>query len=228
MTYEEIYDDIVENCWPGVGGNPPQNMPARIRTKVRSCHRMINRDFNFWFTLTSGTITTVAGQSVYDLPELYKEMERAYFTISGQTYGGPVLNQIDITDGLDRAYHTDDTQVEYPSSFMVNGSQIILYPAPSTTGYTLNLYYWTFLPVIDIDTQANFEANAEDDIALYCGEAIVAWVTSKIKLMQNEWQESELYLRDYNIFIEGAIQEDMHRRAIPHNRAPYTTEFYDD
>jgi hypothetical protein len=46
--------------------------------------------------------------------------------------------------------------------------------------------------------------------------------------MQNEWQESELYLRDYNVYIEGAMQEDVHRRAIPHNRAPYTTEFYDD
>lgn len=222
MTYEEIYNEIVEQCFPGVGGNPPENMPAVIMRKVRSCQRMINRDFPFWFTLVTDTLNTVEDQSVYaltGLTYLFKEIERVWFTVDGQTYGTAPLTQLDITDSLDRGFQMDSTTVEYPTSFMIDGSNLVLYPTPSEVR-VLNLLYWRFLPSVPIDTFAEFIAY-EDDIGEYCGEAIVAWVTSKIKLMQGEAQESELYLRDFNTFIEGAMQEDKYRRSIPQNVAPY-------
>lgn len=221
MTYAEIYADIIENCFPGVGGNPPENMVMPILRKIRTCVRMINRDYPFWFLIGLTTINTVADTFRYNLPDDFKEVEKLWYTIDNQTYGSEPLNRLDLTEHIDRGYQLSSATVEYPPNFRIDGNYLYLYPTPSDAR-VLNMLYWIFLAPINITSYANFLTNAEDDIALYCGEAIVNWVSSKVKLMQNEWQASELFLRDFNDAIQGAMQEDKFRRQMPENVAPYS------
>ena len=225
MTYGEIYDMIVENCWPGVA-DIPQNMPAILRNKIRQCQRKLNREYNFWFSLAVNTITTVADQSEYDLPADFKEMEKCYFTVDGQSYGTPVLSQVDLTDHLDRGMQQVSYSTEYPSKFRIDGTHLHLYPAPSEIR-TLNLVYWKFLPLVTITSDALFRAFAEDDIGLYCDEAIIYNVTMQIKLMQDEWQSASMYKDMYYEALQGAMQEDKFRRSIPETIAPYKTNIED-
>ena len=217
MTYGEIYDEICLNCWPGVAAIP-ETMPAFLRNKIRSAQRMINRDYNFWFLITTTTIATVAGTQAYNLPTDFKEIEKAWFTVYLQNYGKPVLTQIDIADHIDRGYQVSDSQVEYPEVFRIDGLQLHLYPLPSDVR-TLNLLYWQFLELVDITVVATFEAY-EDAISIYCGEAIVYYVTSLVKLQQDEVAAAQAYRQLYVEAIQGAMQEDKRRRAIPETIAP--------
>lgn len=217
MTYGEIYTEIINHCFPGVV--PPVNMPAIIRSKIKSAHRMINRDYNFWFTLGVSTIATVASQRSYALPDNFKDIERVYFTIYLQSYNGYPLEQLNLTDHLDYGLQTSVSSTEYPDKFRIDGANIDLYPLPSEVR-TLNVLYWRFLPVLVIDP-ANLDTtftNFTDDISEYCDEAIIYYVSHVVKLMQDEWQSASLYKELYAEALQGAMQEDKTRRAIPENR----------
>jgi hypothetical protein len=214
MTYGEIYEEICFMCWPG--DDPPDNIPAYLRRKILTARRMINRQYNFWFTLATAEIETVPEQGNYDLPEDYKEIEKTYFNIYNQTFTGPVLRQIELTDHIDLGLMRTGQFVEYPSLVRIDGSSLYLYPAPSHER-TLNLLYWKFLPVIavaDMDDE-------EDDISIFCSQAIIYHVASDIKLQENEWQTAQVYRQRFEEEIEGAMQEDKVRRSIPETRAPY-------
>ena len=221
MTYGEMYDEIVQNCWPGVAAIP-QNMPGILRSKIRLAQRKINRDYNFWFTLTAGTINTVASQQAYDLPTDFKDIEKGWFDVDGQNYGTPVLGQLDLMDHIDRGLHTSYAETEYPTQFRIDGANIYFYPIPSEIR-VFNLLYWRFLPLVPITSDALFRAFAEDDIGVYCSEAIIFHVSMQIHLMMNEWQAAAMYRDLYTEAIEGAMQEDKARRSIPEAIAPYNS-----
>jgi hypothetical protein len=221
MTYGEIYDEICQHCFPGV--TPPINMPPIIRQKIKSAHRMLNRDYPFWFSLTTNTITTIAGTQTYLLPTDYREMEKAFFTIYLQTYGGSCLTQLDITDHLDRGLQYSSSQTEYPTQFRIDGTYLYLYPIPSEVR-TLNLLYWKFLTPLNI-TVATLATNFTpftDDISEFCAECIIYYVASVVKLMQDEWQSSASYKQLFIESLEGAMHEDKIRRSIPEIVAPWT------
>jgi hypothetical protein len=214
MTYGEIYDEICFMCWPG--DEPPENIPGFIRRRILSARRMINRNYNFWFTLKTEALLTEAEVQTVALPDDYKEIEKVYFTIEGQNYGGPVLRQIDLVDHIDLGLQKVDMSTEYPDAMRIDGSNLYLYPKPSHIR-TLNLLYWSFLPtveVVDFDT-------TEDSISIYCGQAIIYHVAADIKLQENEWQTAQSYRQRFEEEIEGAMQEDKVRRSIPEARAPY-------
>lgn len=217
MTYGEIYNEIILNCFPGVA-LPPENMPAFIRSKIRGTQRMINRDYPFWFTVSLATIVTAVGTQSYALPTDFKEIEKAWFTVEGQSYGRPVLTQLDIADHIDMGLQTSDAQVEYPEIFRIDGSMIYFYPIPSEIR-TCNILYWQFLDLVDTTVVATFNAY-EDDISIYCAEAIIYYVTSLIKLQQNEWEASAAFKQLYYEAMQGAMQEDKRRRSIPETIAP--------
>lgn len=217
MTYAEIYDEIVSLCFPGVP--VPENMPVYIRNKIRTAQRNINRDYNFWFTIAIATITTVAGTQQYALPTNFKDIEEVWFTVQGQAYGTPPLNRKDITQHIQEGLHESNYTTEYPTDYRIDGANIYLYPVPKEIR-TLNIMYWSFLPAVPVDTDANFRAYAEDAIGLYCGEAIVFNVISQIKLAQDEWQSSTIYKQLYLEALEGAMSEDKIRRQIPENIYP--------
>jgi len=212
MTYGEIYDEIMLKAFTTT---PPENMPAYIRRKIRACQRMINRDYNFWFTLITTTITTIPNQRVYALPERFKEIEKTYFQINLQNYMGPVLTQIGLVQDMDYNLLTDNTAVEYPNTMKIDGSNIHLYPLPNAVRI-LYLTYWKFLLPVEIDDIAVFRAYS-DDFSVYCCEAIIFHIMADIKLDQNEWQASQMYKQEYQIAIEGARFEDTVRRSIPEN-----------
>jgi hypothetical protein len=219
MTYGEIYNEICENVWPGVAAIP-ENMPAILRNRIKQAQRMINRDYNFWFSLDVATITTAASVQSYALPADFKEIEKCYFTVDGQSYGTPILSQLDLTDHLDRGLHESVYETEYPNQFRIDGMYLYFYPVPSEIR-VLNILYWKFLPLVTTTTDAAFRAFAEDDIGLYCAEALIAYVSMRIKLMQNEWQAATMYKELFVESIEGARQEDKVRRSIPEAIAPY-------
>jgi hypothetical protein len=214
MTYGEIYEEICFMCWPG--DVPPENIPAFLRRKILSARRMINRGYNFWFTLKTEELTTIPSVGVLPLPDDFKEIEKTYFSIHNQDYSGPVLRQLDITDHIDLGLLRVDLEVEYPDMVRIDGSSLYLYPKPSEER-TLNLFYWSFLPNIDM---ADFDT-AEDDISIYCSQAIIYHVASDVKLQENEWQTAQVYRQRFEEEIEGAMQEDKVRRSIPETRAPY-------
>lgn len=215
MTYGEIYDEIMLKAFPGSA--PPENMPAYIRRKIKACQRMINRDYNFWFTIVNSTITTIANQRSYVLPILpmFKEMENAYFTVNLQSYATAPLRQIGIDQHITYGYVQDSSAVEYPTAFRIDGINLELYPLPSEAR-TLNLFYWSFLPSVDITDVVVFNAYT-DAISEYCCEAIIFYIMADIKLDQNEWQASQMYKQEYLQAIEGARFEDTVRRQIPEN-----------
>jgi len=220
MTYGEIYDEICEHCWPGVV--PPVNMPAIIRSKIKTAQRMINRNYNFWFTLMSLQLNTVASQRSYDLrtlalPYEVKEIERAYFTVYLQNYYNSPLTRLELTEHLDAGLNLSVNSVEYPDKFRLDGRSLELYPLPSEERQ-LNLLCWKFLPLVDITNVTTFEAY-EDDISIYCSDAIIYYVVSLVKLMQDEWQSSAMYKQLFIEAIEGSMQEDVARRAMPENNA---------
>jgi len=218
MTYGEIYDEICQHCWPGV--IPPANMPAIVRQKIKSAQRMINRDYPFWFTLGTGVINTVASQRTYALPADYREMERAYFTVYLQSYYNPPLVEIGLTDHLDAGLNLSVSTTEYPEKFRIDGTNIDLYPLPNDVR-DLNILYWRFLPQVNITpaTIATLFTPYEDDISIYCAEAMIYYVVHTIKLMQDEWQSSAMYKQLFIEAIEGSMSEDKARRSIPENRA---------
>lgn len=220
MTYGEIYDEIILNCFPGVAA-PPENMPAFVRSKIRGTQRMINRDYPFWFTIGTDTIATVASTQAYDLPDDFKEIEKAWFTVEGQSYGRPVLTQLDIADHIDMGLQTSESEVEYPDMFRIDGAQIHFYPIPSEIR-TCNILYWRFLDLVDTTVVATFNAYS-DDISVYCAEAIIYYVTSLIKLQQNEWEASAAFKQLFIEAIQGSMQEDKRRRSIPETIAPGQT-----
>lgn len=215
MTYDEIYNEICNHLWPGT--TAPVNMVAIIRQKMKSCHRMINRNYNFWFTLSTYDITTVVGQRSYALPADFKEIERAFFQKHLQTFYGPNLEQLDLTDHLDKGMCLSNARTEYPDKMRVDGTNLDLYPLPSEIR-TLRIYYWRFLPVLNIATLNAFTP-ATDAISEYCDEAMIYYVTSVVKLMEDEWQSSEIFKGLYIEALEGAMQEDKARRAMPENKA---------
>lgn len=223
MTYGEIYDEICQHCFPGV--TPPVNMPPIIRQKIKSAHRMINRDYPFWFSLTTDTINTIASTQAYSLPTDFREMEKAFFTIDSQTYGGPCLSQLDITDHLDRGLQFSSSETEYPSQFRIDGTYLYLYPIPSDVRI-LNLLYWKFLDPLNITTAtlATLFTPYADSISEFCSEPIIYYVTSIIKLMQDEWQSSASYKQLFIEALDGSMQEDKTRRAIPETVPPWTGE----
>jgi len=226
MTYGEIYEDICFNIWGAVV--PAEGMPVKIRKKIASCQRMINRDYNFWFTIALGSLVTAPNVQSYSLTGLttplindFKEIEKAWFQVEGQTYGTPALSQMDIADHIDRDLQTYTDTEEYPQNFRVDGQYIYLYAIPSEIR-TLKLLYWKFLPTVVVAgtvTDAVFDAY-EDDISRYCGEAIVHYVTAQIKLQMDEWQSQQIYMGYFNTAMEGAMMEDKARRAIPETIAP--------
>lgn len=224
MTYGEIYDEICQHCWPGV--IPPANMPAIVRQKIKSAHRMVNRDYNFWFTLSLYQVDTVPDQRTYQLPISpasnmeYKKIERAYFTVYLQNYCHPPLQEIGLTDHLDTGLNLSSNSTEYPDRFRVDGFNIDLYPLPSEVR-TLNVLCWRFLPQLDITqaTLATLFTPYVDDISRYCSDALIYYVVSVIKLMQDEWQSSASYKQLFIEAIEGSMQEDVARRAMPENKA---------
>lgn len=218
MTYGEMYDEIITHCWPGT--NPPVNMPVIVRQKMKSAQRMINRDYTFWFTLSSGTINTVPLQRTYALPADYREIERSYFTVHLQSYYNPPLKEINITDHLDAGLNLSSSASEYPDRFRIDGTSVDLYPLPSDIRI-LNLMYWRFLDPINITqaTLATLFTPYTDAISEFCPEALIYYVVSIIKLMLDEWQSSASYKQLFIEAIEGSMQEDKSRRAIPENRA---------
>ncbi len=226
MTYGEIYDEILLNCF--AGAVVPENMPVPIRKKIASCQRMLNRDYNFWFTLSLGSLDTVAGTQSYTLAGLttagindFKEIEKVWFMVDGQTYGTPVLSQMDIADHLDRGLQTNSETAEYPSQFRIDGQYIYFYPIPSEVR-TAKFLYWRFLPIVPVlgtAVDAVFSAY-EDDISRYCAECIIFYVTAQIKLQQDEWQSQQIYMQYFNVALEGAMMEDKARRSIPETVAP--------
>lgn len=221
MTYGELYDEIIARAFPG--SIPPENMPDRIRLWLKRCQRMINRKYNFWFTLDTYAIATVASQRSYALPDNFKEIEKAYFTINGQTYTGDELGQIELDEHIKFGLLKDDSEVEYPTQFRVDGMALDLFPLPSSVR-SLNIYYWKFLDVVPITPVATFAAYT-DDISEYCEDAIINYVLSTIKLDQNEWQASMEYKQRYIEAIEDAYHEDNVRRSIPENKAPLSGSY---
>lgn len=216
MTYAEIYQEICNLCFPGT--NVPVNMPLSIRRQIRQAQRMLNRDYNFWFTIYLGTIPTVAGQQAYALPSDYKEIEKGYFMIDGQNYGTPPLTQLDITDHIDRGFHQSHYETEYPDSFRIDGSNLYFYPVPKEVR-DFKILYWRFLQLVPED-ETLFNAFAEDAFGLYCAEPIIYYVAHKIKLSQDEWQSASMYKQLFYETLEGAMNEDKSRRAIPETVVP--------
>lgn len=213
MTYGEIYDEIMLKAFSG--SIPPENMPNYIRRKIRACQRMINRDYNFWFTIVTTSINTVVGQRTYALPTGFKEIENAYFTVNMQNYATPPLRQVGLDQHITHGYNQDSSRSEYPDSFRIDGSTIDLFPLPSEIR-VLNMFYWKFLDPVDNTVVATFNAY-EDAISIYCSEAIISYIMAEIKLDQNEWQASQMYKQSYFEAIEGARFEDTVRRQIPEN-----------
>ena len=214
MTYGEIYEEICFMCWPG--DEPPSNIPAYLRRKILSARRMINRSYNFWFTLASTVLETEVEVQALALPADYKEIEKVYFSIYNQDYDGPVLRQLDLMDHIDLGFQKVDQSVEYPEMFRIDGSSLYLYPKPSHVR-DLNLLYWKFLPnIADVDFD-----DTEDDIGIYCSQAIIYHVASDIKLQENEWQTAQVYRQRFEEEIDGAMHEDKVRRQIPETKAPY-------
>jgi len=226
MTYGEIYEDICFNIWGAV--IPAEGMPVKIRNKIKSCQRMINRDYNFWFTIALGSLVTAPNVQSYTLTGLttplindFKEIEKAWFQVEGQTYGTPALSQMDIADHIDRDLQTYTDTEEYPRNFRVDGQYIYLYAIPSEIR-TLKLLYWKFLTSVVVAGTVDdtvFDAY-EDGISGYCGEAIVHYVTAQIKLQMDEWQSQQIYMGYFNTAMEGAMMEDKSLRAIPETIAP--------
>lgn len=226
MTYGEIYQEICFNLWGAVP--VPEAMPIPIRRKIASCQRMINRDYNFWFTIGLGSLVTADGTQSYSLTGLttpavndFKEIEKVWFQVEGQNYGTPALEQMDIADHIDRSLQTRNETEEYPRQFRIDGKYIHLYNTPSEIR-TLKLLYWRFLPVVPVAgtvIDATFDAY-EDDISRYCGECIIFYVTAQIKLQMDEWQSQQIYMQYFNVALEGAMMEDKSRRAIPETIAP--------
>ena len=226
MTYGEIYDEICFNLWGAVVA--PEAMPVPIRRKIASCQRMLNRDYNFWFTIALGSLVTVAGTQSYDLTGIttpavndFKEIEKAWFQVESQSYGTPALEQMDIADHIDRNLQTYADTEEYPRQFRIDGQYIYLYATPSEAR-TLKLLYWKFLPTVPVAgtvVDAVFSAY-EDDISRYCAECIIYYVTAQIKLQMDEWQSQQIYMQYFNVALEGAMMEDKSRRAIPETIAP--------
>jgi len=230
MTYGEIYDEICLNCF--AGAVVPENMPIPIRKKIAQCQRMLNRDYNFWFSISLGSLATVPSTQSYNLTGLltagindFKEIEKIWFMVDGQTYGTPALSQMDIVDHIDRGLQMSSETSEYPSNFRIDGQYIYLYPIPSEIR-TLKLLYWRYLPIVPVAgtaVDAIFSAY-EDDISRYCAECIIYYVTAQIKLQQDEWQSQQIYMGYFNTALEGAMMEDKSRRSIPETVAPRTAQ----
>lgn len=215
MTYGDIYNEIVARAYPGAV--VPENMPTLIRSWIKRVQRMINRDYNFWFTLVTYQMNTVAGQRSYTLPANFKEVEKVFFTINGQTYTGNELSQLELDEHIKYGFLTDSSETEYPNVFRVDGTNLDFYPIPSSVR-EFNIFYWTFLDAVPVTPVATFEAY-EDDISIYCDDAIINFILHKIKLDQNEWQAAIEYKNVYLECLAGAMQEDKVRRQIPENKA---------
>ena len=217
MTYGDMYNEIVLRAYSTTV--PPENTAGYIRRKMKACQRMINRDYNFWFSLEQAvTITTVVNQRDYALPTNFKELERCNFVINLQSYNGPKLRLMNLMDDIDDGYDQSSVAVEYPTDMKVDGTTISLYPLPSEVR-TLNIKYWKFLPLVDDTDEALFNAD-EDAISIYCCEALISYVLAGIKVDQNEWEASQILKQEYLEAIEGAKFEDTVRRQIPENEAP--------
>lgn len=213
MLYGEIYNEVCENCWPGAA--VPTTMPDFIRRKIRACQRMLNRDFDFWFTLASTTISSIADTKQYALPSGFKKIERAYWDIDGQNYCTAPLERIDLLDHVDSGLTETEMSVEYPGRMRVDGENIFVYPAPSEVR-TLNVIYWEYLDAVP-SVQATFEAY-EDDFSIHLCEAIIGYVTSQIKQAQNEWQSAQMFKQDAQREIQSSLMENQDRIKIPEVR----------
>jgi len=208
MTYGQIYNQIVRKCWGQA--TVPTIAPEHIREMIVSAHKKIQRQYNFWFNLFRTTISTVELQASYALPVNYKEMERCYFAVNGQDFFTEPLIPLEIAEDIDYGHVLKNGTSEYPTHYIADGTNLILYPTPIYVR-TLHMLLWKFIPAPDI-TNVNIFNVYEDVLSINLHDAIIYWVLSELKLEMDEAQSSQLYGDRYFDALNDACLEDRRRR----------------
>jgi hypothetical protein len=148
--------------------------------------------------------------ALYALPANYKEMERCYFAVNGQDFFTEPLIPLELTEDIDYSHAMRNGTSEYPTHFLVDGTNLILYPTPVYVR-TLHMLLWKFIPAPDITDVTLFNAT-EDALSIYIYDAIIYWVLSELKLEMDEAQSSQLYSERYFDALNDAYAEDRRRR----------------
>lgn len=127
-TKTEIRDEVLAHQFS------PSAYSARIEKWIDQGNRRIYRDADIRINSTTSTVNTIVGTSTYSLPTDFNKIISLR-----NTSLAPNDNLEDIRDI--RLYDELDAQSGTPNQYVIDGSNIVVYPTPNAV-QTLVLRYW--------------------------------------------------------------------------------------
>ena len=114
---------------------------AQYKIWVNETHREVCALRSWKFLETTRTITTVASQEAYDLPENYRRVIDVYLTSGTTIYSPkPIIKEEDYKKLKSQNLGASDA-LQY---YYIDQGQIRFLPAPATVSLSINLYFTIF------------------------------------------------------------------------------------
>jgi hypothetical protein len=218
MTWLELYNAVCTRIW-GVQ-TPPEGAVELLQGQygvIATVHRNIQKNRNYWFMETSTTLAVVAGTTVYDLPDDFKEFVRDGLRfINSDT--GYYESPLKCLYPGDENYFNDPTATDdYPKYYEIYGGQLVLTLVPKSD-QTLYMRYYKYL-----DRPHSTFDDTDDELTINGNDAIYNLAAAEVLNASEEFQKAQIYDGKGQQALMLLAEEDMSRR-----RATLTQIRYED
>ena len=131
MTFQEIYEEI-----QSLTGDSSSGATIAHKRRLNATYKILLAKFN---KRTERTLTTIANQQSYELPNNLKKLSSVKLTVGTVDYPlTEIVNEEEWNNtNSDNASLTSDIQTNY----YIKDDNILLYPTPATDGYVITFYY---------------------------------------------------------------------------------------
>lgn len=114
---------------------------------INDGHRMVLGAFPWWFMEKSSTVVTVASQQAYELPNDCLQLTSLTVTVGSQIYSPRESQSIDHWNKLNSTTAITSDTTEW---YFVFGTQVSLFPKPSSSSNTVTFTYRKRIPDLSI------------------------------------------------------------------------------
>jgi len=129
-TLRNLYGTLTNNSSTG-------NLTLGDQLINDSIRELLSMPYDWDFSEASNTDTTVASQAQYDFPFDYEKLKSVTVTIGNFIYTVDEAENREHFDKLNETTYTADI----PEYFYIYAGKLNMFPTPSTSGNTINIYY---------------------------------------------------------------------------------------
>ena len=131
FTFQDLYEEVQD-----LTGDDSTSATTKHKLRINNTYKKVLRKFN---KRTETTGLTVASQQTYELPRNCNKITSIKVTISSIDYPlEEIINEEEwnVLNDQGTGYTSD-----IPTNFYIKDNNVLLFPTPSTDGYTITFYY---------------------------------------------------------------------------------------